>query len=371
VQAIETGKVLTSMHLKHQVQLNALRNRQQQQQKTLQEQKQKLQSLYVNEFSVPPTLLGLVIGKGGKNIKAAEKVEGVESIKVHPDKSIIVVTAKNQESFDRVRQMLEFVQKTYPILKSDIGRFVGKGYMYIKEIEEASKVVRIIVPSDEKKGANGAANAAAGPAGAGANTNGRPNRRPPQRSWSDASDESVALEVVGTPDAVNNALLLLDNRSKFLQEASLLLSGTDQARDQLRELEARFGIMKMPRPAAAQGPAGGGQRRRPNNRDANGAPSDDAAPAGDAPKADDAKAQGKPKRERRNKPKSGDQSDAANDVSAAEKKEAAEKEESANKPGPPKPAGAGAGGAGRQRPRKDRKPAGDAESLVSAAPAAQ
>ncbi len=66
------------MQLKHEADLHQLRSKRQQVTVSLEEEKLRLQSFYKVEFKVPQHLLGLVIGKQGKNILAASKLDGVE-----------------------------------------------------------------------------------------------------------------------------------------------------------------------------------------------------------------------------------------------------------------------------------------------------
>ena len=65
------------LHLKRLVDLHRAELKKEQLQEQLQTAKEQIAENYRLEFSVPRDLLGLVIGKKGRNIIAAEKMEGI------------------------------------------------------------------------------------------------------------------------------------------------------------------------------------------------------------------------------------------------------------------------------------------------------
>lgn len=232
-KAVATAKILVNMHIKHQQQLKMLQKKQAKTMQTLEEKKKTIAQNVVHEYAINPALLGLVIGKQGKNIKAAESVPGVLSIKVHSDTKTITIVAKDTESYENAKKLLDFVESKFPLRKSDIARFVGQKYVHLRDIEKASGVIRIRVPDSE-------------PRPAGDRANGDKPRRP-RRPDFNAEDTTIEFEIVGTRESVNNAMLLLQRRQKFLEEASQLEAGVEETAKKLRELEIQYGIPAGPR----------------------------------------------------------------------------------------------------------------------------
>ena len=243
VKAVERAGLLILLHFKHQSQIKALQQQKQKLVASLEEEKKRLQSGYIEEFTVSKSLIGLVIGKSGANIRAAEKSPGVQSIKIHSDSAQITIVAKDKESALAARRMLEFVQETFSVPRRLVFRFVGMGYAHIREIESNAKVTRIRISdghvherdAESKSFERGRGRGRGVRGGRGGMMSGRGVRE-------DDANEDAVLEVIGTLEAVGNALLLLSHHLKYVIAAQELQNEGDQVNAQLVELNKSYGI---------------------------------------------------------------------------------------------------------------------------------
>jgi hypothetical protein len=247
-KAVERAALLANLHFKHQKQLRTLHANKQKAVQVLEESKQRLQNGYIEEFSVDKSLVALVIGKKGANIAKAEKSPGVDSIRVQSETGQITVVAKDKESALGARKMLEFVQETFNVPRSQIGRFVGAGYTHIRQIEKDSGTTRIRVPQSDRdrnsqpqqqetgdsKGARGGRNA-----GRRDNNN---NRRNPRSATEYESDDPVGIEIIGSREAVQNAIMLMQHHLKYIMEALAIAEEQRHVNDQLYQLSVAYGI---------------------------------------------------------------------------------------------------------------------------------
>jgi len=244
---VDRAVLLAGLFFKHQIQLKELHRKKTQDALRLEDERARLSNSYVEEFTVDPSLVGLVIGKKGVNIREAEGMPGIESIRIHSESGQITILAKDKESAQGARRLLEFVQDTFPVPRRLLGRVIGPKYQHIREIEASSKVQRIRVPEDSSR-PNPAQN---GPPG-------RRNRR------DDSADNGpdVHIMIVGTRDTVATAKLLLEQHLKFAVEAQNLSNEHQNVRGQLQELSKNYGIRRRDQEVDGDNKEQGGRRRQ-------------------------------------------------------------------------------------------------------------
>jgi len=289
-KAVERAALLASIHFKHQKQLKELQSKKQKLVQTLEESKKRLQNGYVEEFTVDKALIGFVIGKAGSNIRNAEKCPGVESIRVHSENAQIIIVAKDKESALAARKMVEFIQETFSVPRSQIARFVGAKYAHIREIEKNSGVTRIKVPSDNNR--NNSEDAPAEPSSRGRSGyrgRARGGRGGGGRSYNNnqyESDEPVGIEVVGTRDSVHNAIMLMQHHLKYIMEAQAIVDEERHVSDQLRQLNNAYGIRAARPRENNRENADGADGENNNRRRRGGKKQDDAVAGGDEAKTE-------------------------------------------------------------------------------------
>jgi predicted RNA-binding protein YlqC (UPF0109 family) len=91
---IKKARILTELQLRHEGEISRLHARKAAVASQLEEAKKKVESQFKLEFEVPRSVLGLVIGKEGKNIQRAQKLPGVDSVNVKKDSNVVVILAK-------------------------------------------------------------------------------------------------------------------------------------------------------------------------------------------------------------------------------------------------------------------------------------
>jgi rRNA processing protein Krr1/Pno1 len=128
-----------------------------------------LQSAKVSdEFHVPGSAVGGIIGKSGSNIRRVEEAHHVD-ILIKDDK--VTITGDNAEDVANARRELELIEKEFTVSSSLAGLIIGRGGTTLKSIVEKTNVLNI----DSK-------------------TNG----------------DSTTFYIMGSGDAVDNARLLIE-----------------------------------------------------------------------------------------------------------------------------------------------------------------
>jgi hypothetical protein len=84
-KAITTARMLLDLHAKHLGDIQRVHNEREQLTTKLESEKSKLQHGVRIEFAIGRDLIGLVVGKGGKNISDVQKQTGVDRIEVDPN----------------------------------------------------------------------------------------------------------------------------------------------------------------------------------------------------------------------------------------------------------------------------------------------
>uniref|UniRef100_A0A7S0DVW8 S1 motif domain-containing protein n=1 Tax=Hanusia phi TaxID=3032 RepID=A0A7S0DVW8_9CRYP len=105
------------------------------------QQKQKLENAVRIEFQVDASCVGLVVGKRGSNIAKASAVDGV--MKIDVQETNVVILAETEEAAETARQMLEHRKESISVERRTLGLLVGKGGKNLKNLQSSSGVLRI------------------------------------------------------------------------------------------------------------------------------------------------------------------------------------------------------------------------------------
>ncbi|XP_063408904.1 uncharacterized protein LOC134692385 [Mytilus trossulus] len=130
--------------------------------------------IYKEKFKVPLDLMGIAIGTEGANINKSRHIKGVLSVNTNKTKrggNSFTVVGESPEAVKKARSVLELRQQVYTIPKRLAGKLIGKSGQAIEEVINRSLVNRIT-----KHKENG----------------------------------DVVLNIIGPPEAIENAKLLLN-----------------------------------------------------------------------------------------------------------------------------------------------------------------
>lgn len=155
---------------------------------------------YKEKFRIDTDLLGLIIGKTGKNIQTAKEQPGVKNIDLDRNEGSITILAETRRAALHAREILEYVEEQYPILKSKIGIIVGREFKKVNEIKLETGLVRLrlIELQALQRDLFGAVD----------------------DDWDD-SGEKVNLLLLGTRVAVEETKTYLDHHIHLLKRSSL------------------------------------------------------------------------------------------------------------------------------------------------------
>lgn len=177
----------------------------------LEEMEKKISDSYKEIFDIDTDLLGLIIGREGKNIQKVKDQPGVKNIDINRDKGVISILADNRRAALRAREMLEFVEEQYPILKSKIGVIVGREFKKVNEIKMETGLVRLRLIEQAKLGET-------------------------EDDWDDAG-EKVNLLLLGTREAVEETKVYLNHHVDLLKR-------TNQEQKRVRDLARKLSRLK-------------------------------------------------------------------------------------------------------------------------------
>ena len=202
-KAITMGKILLDLHMKHHGDMARIHSQRETLASALETKRAAREHGVRVEFPVSKELIGLVVGKGGKNISDVKKATGVEMIEVDQHGPKVVLVGPTQESCDEAREMLEFVTKRVPVQPEQIGWLIGRGGKNFKELQDKTKLTRLNVD----KGAN-------------------------------------CVIMVGTATAVEAAQLYIDTHLEYLAEFDKEAAESEKLRRELRGLHIADGDFK-------------------------------------------------------------------------------------------------------------------------------
>ena len=217
-KALQMGKMLLELHMKHQGDMTRIHSANEVLQKKLESKRLAREKGVRIQFPVPKNLIGLVVGKAGKNIKDVKQATKVDSIEVDQNGPSIIVTGPTEQSVEDAREMLEFVEEKMPVKTEQVGWLIGRGGKNFKELQEKTKVTRLNV---------------------------------------DKNTNTVIL--VGNKTAVAAAQLYITTHLEYLAEYDKELSESEALRKELRQVALRDGDYAEAQKLAPPSGKGGGK----------------------------------------------------------------------------------------------------------------
>lgn len=208
----------------------------------LQEQRKRLSNCKRLKIRILEGLMGMVIGKHGRNIESAKKIKGVESIQVLDDENQILIVAETMTAANKAREILEIVKSTFSVPEYLFGRFVGEKWSFIQDTKEEANVIYIRAAKEKRiidaTGKNDQKSTDAWSGGGELN---------PDLDWAEQTAEPtikavIDLEIVGTPSATDTARILLQARMNQLEEINTEINTRRKIQGQLNSLNSEFGI---------------------------------------------------------------------------------------------------------------------------------
>lgn len=106
---------------------------------------------FVEVLKLPDNLMGLAIGAQGANIQKARKLPGIRSIEVDEERCSLHIYGENETCIKQAVSFLDFAEETFSIPKSLVGKVIGKGGKIVQDIVDRSGVVRVRIEPPENK----------------------------------------------------------------------------------------------------------------------------------------------------------------------------------------------------------------------------
>jgi len=142
-KSIEMAKMLIELQKKHFSELESVHSHREKLAERLETEKSKRETGVRIEFAIDKELIGLVVGKGGKNIADARRETGVDVVEIDQNGPRVVIIGPTQQSVEAAREKLEFVTAKLPVDPEQIGWLIGKGGKNFKDLQDKTKVTRL------------------------------------------------------------------------------------------------------------------------------------------------------------------------------------------------------------------------------------
>jgi len=154
-RSLEKAKVICQHTFAQQRQLQYLKKRSLDHEEYLKKLQNKKCNGMLVEFKTTRDLMGYVIGKKGENILKAERLPGVEKVRVDANHTVSIM-AETPEAAAAARRMLEFVDVLHPIPAHQVDRILGQRLRHLRNIQRGSEVLRLDVVRKDSKQVNDA-----------------------------------------------------------------------------------------------------------------------------------------------------------------------------------------------------------------------
>eukprot|EP00283_Hemiselmis_rufescens_P017859 CAMPEP_0173464380 /NCGR_PEP_ID=MMETSP1357-20121228/69821_1 /TAXON_ID=77926 /ORGANISM="Hemiselmis rufescens, Strain PCC563" /LENGTH=335 /DNA_ID=CAMNT_0014432273 /DNA_START=11 /DNA_END=1014 /DNA_ORIENTATION=- len=148
-QALEMADALVDMHFHKVPQLAKVAKQAQALQGKMHGVQQTLSSGVIEQFRVDGSQIGMLVGVKGSNIKKVQGMPGIKKVDVRQD-GMVNVYADTREAALAAREKLEIVQDRIAVQTNEIGLIIGKGGQQIRELEQISSC-RITVENATKE----------------------------------------------------------------------------------------------------------------------------------------------------------------------------------------------------------------------------
>ena len=216
--------LLLNTHLRHQIDINRLEQRNVQLGSYLEATQVEVDQGLRVEFPIPRQLLGVAIGSGGANIKSVLEKTGVDKIVIDDEVSdvcgkgpqnglrqcvsqelVIRIVGKSKEAVQRARELMEFRTETIsvsdPYLEQVTRPFGNGNFNKLREIQQSSRALSV--------------------------------------SQGDGANPSI--EIMGQKSAVETAVLLLQTDYNYFKKFNSLNAEKQQIQSELRKLDQLYG----------------------------------------------------------------------------------------------------------------------------------
>merc|ERR1719235_2453272 len=146
--SIRRGKILLEVHLKHQREIQRFHDRRQKTVQVLEERRAKYADACVEEFNVDEEVVGLVIGKGGENLRRVEEKHKVEitvekTENATSDKRRVKIVGDSKDAVQAAREEVEYVRDYFEVDKIQFEVVFGRNRRTLEEIREKSGAIRL------------------------------------------------------------------------------------------------------------------------------------------------------------------------------------------------------------------------------------
>lgn len=196
------ANLLVEAHLKHQIDLHRLAQRNEELESFLEATQQEMDQGLRVEFPIPESMLGIAIGSGGANIKSVKEKTGVDKIIVDNKAFLVRIAGKSKEAVQEARRLMEFSQERVAVcpayLKQVTTPFGYGNFNKLREIQQNSRVISILPIED-------------------------------------------AIEIIGLKAAVETARLLLQTDMRYFDKMHELNQEKQQIQTELRKIDAAYG----------------------------------------------------------------------------------------------------------------------------------
>jgi len=146
--AANKAAMLLKLHAKHQTGLKSIKSHAANLEATLESERAKRGNSVVEEFPIEYDLIGMIVGKGGSNIKKAEKDSGVHRVEIDDKACVCRIHAPDRASAERCRALLEVTSEDVELEQSQLWWVIGTKGANIRELQKETGVSRAEINKD-------------------------------------------------------------------------------------------------------------------------------------------------------------------------------------------------------------------------------
>ncbi|CAL8085890.1 unnamed protein product [Calicophoron daubneyi] len=200
-----------------------------------------VESPFVEEVSVPEHLIIEAIGFQGSNIRQANAIDGITSIRLNRPAGIFRICGKTLESVRRAKALLDYSVKVIPVPRTYVGPILGSGQRHIQHIVDRMGLRGLKIHDMEAY-----------------------------------APDFVAFELTGTSQAIRDAQMFLEFHIASLQDLDTLRGVKCQPSAPPKESPKESEVTEQEQENPAESPVTGGRSRRKSGRSSQSKPADPA-----------------------------------------------------------------------------------------------